>query len=409
MAGNEYRGKYHLVNDLGKLLETMSDADVNISTGEEQKQFKAHSVILAARSSTIKEEIQRHKENEQEQQSNSCLQLLFKDITPATFERVLKYMYTGRIRLGSSYVFDVLFAANLLDLAGLRKTCISYVYRSVNGRHILSYLERAVTMKEPSIQLRLRQIMTRIVQDISKDVSFFSAPQSTIESILRQDMLNATEAQIWNFVVEWARYQEHSGAKVAEKVSINESMEVKKMLKQFARPGLLRLINIDVETVASKVEALEIFPRSEILKKYRFEAFGQSKNFSLAFPYPEVDFFRRVRNCGEYRESDHPHGKGVDEIRVITMPSWVSSIQITFDAQCELGRYADLTFHTDESLSRTSVSLRSLLGERIKAIRRRDGSETMKAAISCRRLWCRFYSPHNFEPGWGYRLQVEGK
>ncbi|CAB4392092.1 unnamed protein product [Rhizophagus irregularis] len=110
-----------LSRDLVQLFDTSAYYDVIIRVGQEEnmKEFPAHSLILRSRSPWFKENLS---VPIAKPATYDKIILSNENISPSTFEIILKYIYSGKIDLlncNGNQSFDLLFAAEELKLTEL--------------------------------------------------------------------------------------------------------------------------------------------------------------------------------------------------------------------------------------------------------------------------------------------------
>lgn len=412
-----FRGVSSLAKDLEALLHNEAEYDLTIraGTGEDANCFRAHAAIVYARCKhkSIRQQIESCLKD-REEEGRAPVVVHIDAVERSVFAHVLRYVYTGKIRLNSSRVCDVFLSGSRLGIESLMKTCIRYITRTgvADIRNLCLYYDKAVLggIKELTILLQVKFLQH--FQNIIHDKSFLLLSPQTIDTILIKEDLNASEAEIWTGLMRWARHQlAKRGISVNDEysedpqISPHYRQELKTVMEPVFHLGRFRLMNLDAETVASQVEPEGVISRSELLKKYRFDAVGYSVPFSLAFPHPLREFAARKRKCSLTYESTHPHARGENRMWKIEMPTWATHTTFTFQHGCELAKYADLTMHLEESLTTTVASLTKLL-KKNEEMRELHRSPIVTITLPHREIWCRFYSTHFYKAMWGYTFTV---
>ncbi|CAG8555898.1 11217_t:CDS:2, partial [Dentiscutata heterogama] len=108
----------NLLKDISSLLESSENFDVKIKIGEEPniKEFKAHSVILSARSAYFKTALS----SQWARKENGIIIFDKPNISPSVFEILLDYIYTGTFSDKNEVnLLDVFIAADEIELFGI--------------------------------------------------------------------------------------------------------------------------------------------------------------------------------------------------------------------------------------------------------------------------------------------------
>jgi len=120
----------------------MSDVSFNVETSN----FKAHKVILSARStffklmfeSGLKESLERH--------------ITINDLSSQTFQMILEFIYTGDVKdIKEDYVIELLTYSYIYELKGLQLIMESLVGFSLDTDNAGCILELAYTYKCPKL------------------------------------------------------------------------------------------------------------------------------------------------------------------------------------------------------------------------------------------------------------------
>jgi BTB/POZ domain/BTB And C-terminal Kelch len=409
-------GDRGLVSDLVCLQADASSVDVILLAGPARVRFPAHSAILGARCSSLVPDIKRILDLRRIErgglQGSSAIEVALPRIAPRTMVVLLRYVYTGHIRLNSSNVFRLMLAAEELGMPRLLNLVSHHIHGTTDLPHALNYLVQSL-----ELELHLPAIYTlKFISHNTKDVlardEFYSLPPEAVSLIVKQECLSASESEIWHALVRWACLR----ASIPVRASVSETSEEEKCqlcehLREYLRPGFIRILNLDTVSFAAEVEPLNLLSDEEVLLKYRFDATADLLPFEDAFPLPRSEFLSRVRQqIAFYQSPYHPHPRGITEKVMVVMPSWTRQIHIDFDQRCRLGRYAELSFYTDEDCSAKVASLNSVFASYRVNLRRPAKNPQVpispRLSIPVRRFWFTFYAPGNFAPSWGYAFRV---
>ncbi|XP_044576438.1 speckle-type POZ protein-like [Cotesia glomerata] len=127
--------KIQIIQDLKELYNNRESGDVTINI--ENKQIKAHKVILMARSPVL---AAMFTHDMSEKKSN---EVFITDISSDTFEKLLQYIYTDQVSDLDSIAGDLLEAADKYQLQSLKKKCEESLCKSLKPDNLISMMNFA--------------------------------------------------------------------------------------------------------------------------------------------------------------------------------------------------------------------------------------------------------------------------
>ncbi|RHZ51837.1 hypothetical protein Glove_469g38 [Diversispora epigaea] len=199
-----------LSNDLCQLFESGVDYDISIEVGEEDTLaniYKVHSIILQSRSPYF-----RKKFNEITFDDDHVKVLKLPNISVKVFDVIIKYIYGGKIsleKLENSGIFDLLIASNELELDELVEHLQTHLVKNNSSWLRLNFDQ----VYRTSFQIKNFKIILDFCNDIIakhpntifESENFYSLPEDSLISILKQDDLQLEEGKIWKYVIEWGK------------------------------------------------------------------------------------------------------------------------------------------------------------------------------------------------------------
>ncbi|CAG8561361.1 758_t:CDS:2 [Acaulospora morrowiae] len=196
-----------LLQDLAQLFAEADDHNVviNVGQGAESENFKAHSVILRARSPYFRTALSKNWAKKE----GDFLIFNKPNITPNVFRIILKYIYTGVCSFENdlqSIYMDILIAADELALPNL----VSYVQNHIISndpswlqQNIVNVLN--VTSLHETFTI-LIDYCGRLIEEnpeiLFKSKDFCTIKSSTLTPILKRD-LKIEEVEIWDHLIAW--------------------------------------------------------------------------------------------------------------------------------------------------------------------------------------------------------------
>ena len=193
--------------------------DVYLKVGEEV--FSAHRIVLAA-SSDYFHAMFAHGMKESNQE---VIELKDESISAAALKIVLDSIYSGDLQVNDENVFDVLIAADHLQVTSVVQQCCDYLQTqfvqlrfdlltycrvsAIADRHNLKYLQEATQTK-----------MASVYKEICESEEFLShvdADQYT-RLLSRDDLIAPSETFVFKSVMQWIKHKKEERIPIAARV-----------------------------------------------------------------------------------------------------------------------------------------------------------------------------------------------
>ncbi|GES79759.1 hypothetical protein GLOIN_2v1761969 [Rhizophagus clarus] len=200
-----------LSEDIGQLLEKEENYDMIIHVGEEEemKEFKAHSLILSARSTYFKSALNNNWTTKQHDGK-----IIFKkpNVSPKVFQLILKYLYTGVINFHEQELnetFDLLIAADELILDELKDQIQEHLieHESTQIQQNIVQVLHIVFGHNAIIFQKLQEYSVKKIcnnPEILFDSSnFVKLEKYILVELLKKDNLGIKEVKIWQHLIKW--------------------------------------------------------------------------------------------------------------------------------------------------------------------------------------------------------------
>lgn len=450
---HEYKQQSLFKKHLLQLYLSQKDCDVLLTLPDSSRTFDAHTSVLAVRCRALATPVRsflsvKSKPNSAapSDPSKFCVQL--PNVSSLTVDRTLRYIYTGTFHFLPvddteicQFLQDVLVLAKFFGLPSLH----TLVFRLVDERlpfHVLmtlldNALNSDVLSSRDVVQLTesFCEKSARFQTDDSacgeNDMAYGSLSDTFWTYVLRTEPLQMSEDQLWSLLTRRACILLGISCGPVWQMSATEQVILMEMMRNYCKPGFLRILSFSTPFFVREVEPLRVFPPSEVLLKYRFDASVGSQPFFHAYPHDRLSFLMRVRQSTHTIESDaHPHERGIREDRRICMAPWASQVAIKIDKRTALGKYAQLELFADDTKTECFFSLRGT-GPPVVSLRKPilssatddvgpDGngatSRVEKSVhsefdspivLDTNSFFLSFYSPLNVgNTAWGYKLTV---
>ncbi|GET64887.1 carbohydrate-binding module family 13 protein [Rhizophagus irregularis DAOM 181602=DAOM 197198] len=185
--------------------------DITIEVGEDPnvkifKIFRAHMIILCYRSPFLRRTLASNKKND----SHVYAHIKLSNISPETFQIILKYIYGGIISLNEqepSETLKILSAADKLHLQEL----VDYLQQYLIENKV-EWMEQHFelthrTSFHSSFLLELQKFcidfMAKSPEKVFKSLDFISLPEESLVSLIKRDDLQMKEVEVWDHVLKW--------------------------------------------------------------------------------------------------------------------------------------------------------------------------------------------------------------
>ncbi|GBB92164.1 hypothetical protein RclHR1_19750002 [Rhizophagus clarus] len=197
-----------LSKDFSLILNDADDFNVIIQVGgnDNTKEFRAHSVILRARSSYFKSALS----TEWNTKKNDMIIFNKPNITPTVFDIVLKYIYTGDLELEEHFGQDILgllVASDELNLEEFFEPVQYYLIKNhttwIQGNFELVF---HTVFKHTNFEI-LQDFCLDLIcvnpQQFFTSENFPSLDKDILYHLLERDDLQIDEINVWDCLIKW--------------------------------------------------------------------------------------------------------------------------------------------------------------------------------------------------------------
>ncbi|KAF9398560.1 hypothetical protein BGX21_007597, partial [Mortierella sp. AD011] len=204
-----------LVADFLRLVNSSIGADVRliivterqkstivVRLGEEQVVMHAHSLILQARSSYFARAL-----NSDWKEGNQGV--IYKpNVAPAVFERILEYIYGGRLMIDDEMVMDLIKAADELCMEDLLHGCELHALSIICRNNVLDMVQLASRHNLHQLKTECLDFIASNIDYLKKGKAILTQDADVLKEILLMDQVDMDELEIWKIAVRWAYYQQ---------------------------------------------------------------------------------------------------------------------------------------------------------------------------------------------------------
>ncbi|RIA87410.1 hypothetical protein C1645_807325 [Glomus cerebriforme] len=254
-----------ILNKFESLFESKENYDVILQIGEEEnsKEIYAHSLVLCCQSDYFRAAFS---SNWAEKKDGKYF---FKkpNISPYIFENILRYLYCGKIDLNIDNGLNILKLLIAIDELGLYT-----LYENI--KNYLIDNQKEFLQNDPVEILKMvcndealndiREIYLEMISFEPKilfnSVKFNDLPASLLEIILKVDILNLDEIEIWEYLIKWGLSQEPTFNQDVSNWNQENFNQFQGILSEFI--PLIKFYEISSQDYINKVK-----PYEEILSK----------------------------------------------------------------------------------------------------------------------------------------------
>ncbi|EXX69937.1 hypothetical protein RhiirA1_450444 [Rhizophagus irregularis] len=257
-----------LSKDLSSILYDSDDYNVIIKVGKDQnmKEFKAHSVILRARSPYFKSALS----NKWITKKDDMILFNKPNIDPIVFELILKYIYTGEVDLTNLVCSDIL---GLLDASDelLLDELVEYLQIYMIEEHKQRVQQNLILVlnKFARYDILKNYCLDYFCENSQHFISskhFILLDKDVLYSLLERNNLQTNEIDIWDSLIRWG-IRQTPGLNDDRSQWNNENYDaLKNTLNQFI--PLIRFVEIPMNEFFNKVQ-----PYKQIIPNNIYEEF----------------------------------------------------------------------------------------------------------------------------------------
>ncbi|XP_073968405.1 serine-enriched protein isoform X2 [Rhodnius prolixus] len=275
-------GVPHLLDDLARLAEDRESADIVFLVGRDEVPITAHRLIMMTRCKSF----QTVKRGEAYRIPGSIIasgaagsptHIRLPHFQPEIFRQFIQYVYTGKILLQDSAVFEMSAVGQDFGLEELRGTCEDHINSTLSVLNACTFLAAALEIQDRAASGKgAKSFVDRFVSFIGENAaecvktnSFLSLPKDALVKLISSDCVALEEEDVWRAVLNWAKF--HSG--VSRPTTHWTEDERAKVCQQLH--GVInhvRLLLIDSQVFAEEVEPTGAVPMELSLERYRFAA-----------------------------------------------------------------------------------------------------------------------------------------
>jgi len=184
--------------DIGNLFNNTDYCDITLLV--EGKEFKAHKIILAARSEYFRALLFSG------MKETNCETIEINEAKPGAFKLLLQYIYTGKICLRNEKeesVIDLLSLVHQYGLIDLQKSISDYLESILDIRNVCSIYDISSLYQLKSLQETCARFIDKNSLVLIKQNTFLQLSCDSLASVISRDSFSLNEIDIFQMVKEW--------------------------------------------------------------------------------------------------------------------------------------------------------------------------------------------------------------
>eukprot|EP01083_Nonionella_stella_P102428 291379_1 len=176
-------------------------SDVTFEVGEERTEFVAHRLVLAARSPVFKAMFFG---GMRESQLSETVGI--DDVSPAAFEFILKYIYTGNVKEPSDAdLVSIIYAAEKYQMCDIVDKCEQRLKWVLKISTVCGFYAQTFGMFDKAADICLKFILRYFDIIISRPSRVKNLSAACWESILSSDLSVSSEVKLFNSLLVWSK------------------------------------------------------------------------------------------------------------------------------------------------------------------------------------------------------------
>ena len=195
---------------------------------------------------------------------------------------MLKYMYTGQVKLSLDNVHSTMNLAQKYFIEGLARECVEFMKRNLQTENVIKILRDADAFNESDLSEACLNIIDKHCSCLFKREEFANLNRDLVKTILQRNTLECRENEVYNAVLKWIEKHEEKTSDWAGEVIREKYADVIDLI----RFPLLSTVELATgpcrKELLTMQEAYQIlmfmFAQAEPPKRFSHEARGQHKS-----------------------------------------------------------------------------------------------------------------------------------
>lgn len=194
------------------------------------------------------------------------------DVHPLGFYRLLRYIYYDEmVFTGVVGTIRTLYAARKYCFYDLARACVNYLENNVCIEHVLKLLKTSFDFNEPRLRNLCMRLIINDTFEVLKRPEFKDVHRDLVVQILKQDVLNIREIELFDQVMHWAENE-------CERIGLSVTATNQRIALGNHNFALIRFPTILAHEFATHVVASGALRSDEIIAILQYYITGRKPN-----------------------------------------------------------------------------------------------------------------------------------
>ena len=172
----------------------------SISESESKKVIPAHKFVLAISSPVFYAMFYG-------QMAETTDSIELPDCEYESLLEMFRYLYSDRVNLSGSNVMQVLYLANKYMVSSLAEKCTEYLRHNLQASNVFCILPHAQKFADKDLEDRCLEVIEKQTKKAVTSDEFVTVERSLVETVVKREVLNVKEVELFKAVDRWAREQ----------------------------------------------------------------------------------------------------------------------------------------------------------------------------------------------------------
>ena len=129
-------------------------------------------------------------------------------VDESVFEDLMRYAYTGQVKITASNVQNLLIGANFLSITSVVSACEEFLQTSITSKNVLEIIELAETVSATSLVSAAQTFIENNVEPVIQSDKFLNTSFQFMLNLVKNDNLNVNEELVYEAVMKWIKNDE---------------------------------------------------------------------------------------------------------------------------------------------------------------------------------------------------------
>ena len=129
------------------------------------------------------------------------------ELTNCDYESLLelfRFLHSDKVNLSGSNVMQVLYLENKYMVPSLAEKCSEYLQDNLTASNAFSILALAHKFEDKNLEDRCWKVIEKQTEKTVRVDEFVTVDRSVVESVVKKEVLNVTEVELFKAVDHWA-------------------------------------------------------------------------------------------------------------------------------------------------------------------------------------------------------------